>query len=133
MERRSVPAESPYAGSVGYSRAIRVGPHVHVSGTAAVMPDGAPPPADAYGQAKRCLEIILAALRELDAGPEHVVRTRVFITTAADWEDVGRAHAEVFGELRPASAMLVIDGMLDPRFRVEIEADAFVPETDTAR
>ena len=133
MERRSVRAESPYAGSVGYSRAVRVGPHVHVSGTAAVMPDGAPPPADAYGQARRCLEIILAALRELDAGPEHVVRTRVFITAAADWEEVGRAHAEVFGELRPASAMLVIDGMLDPRFRVEIEADAFVLETDTAR
>jgi enamine deaminase RidA (YjgF/YER057c/UK114 family) len=106
-----------------------VGPHVHVSGTAAVMPGGAPPPADAYAQAKRCLEIILGALRELDAGAEHVVRTRVFITTAADWEDVGRAHAEVFGDLRPASAMLVIDGMLDPRFRVEIEADAFVPET----
>ena len=129
MERRAVPADSPYAPSVGYSRAVRVGPHIHVSGTAAVMPDGAPPPADAYGQARRCLEIILAALRELDAGPEHVVRTRVFITTAADWEEVGRAHAEVFGELRPASAMLVIDGMLDPRFRVEIEADAFVAET----
>jgi enamine deaminase RidA (YjgF/YER057c/UK114 family) len=104
-----------------------VGPHVFVSGTAAVMPDGAPPPADAYGQAKRCLEIIVGALADLDAGPEHVVRTRVFITTAADWEQVGRAHAEVFGDLRPASAMLVIDGMLDPRFRVEIEADAFVP------
>jgi enamine deaminase RidA (YjgF/YER057c/UK114 family) len=129
MERRSVPADSPYAPSVGYSRAVRVGPHVFVSGTASVMPDGAPPPADAYSQAKRCLEIILAALAELDARPEHVVRTRVFITTAADWEEVGRAHAEVFGELRPASAMLVIDGMLDPRFRVEIEADAFVPET----
>jgi enamine deaminase RidA (YjgF/YER057c/UK114 family) len=129
VERRIVPADSPYASTVGYSRAVRVGPHIHVSGTAAVMPDGAPPPPDAYSQAKRCLEIIFAALRELDAAPEHVVRTRVFITTAADWEEVGRAHGEAFGELLPASAMLVIDGMLDPRFRVEIEADAFVPET----
>lgn len=129
MERRVVPADSPYAPTVGYSRAVRVGPHVHVSGTAAVMPDGAPPPPDAFGQARRCLEIIVGALRELGAGPEHVVRTRVFITTAADWEEVGRAHGEVFGELLPASAMLVIDGMLDPRFRVEIEADAYVPET----
>jgi enamine deaminase RidA (YjgF/YER057c/UK114 family) len=129
VERRLVPADSPYAPTVGYSRAVRVGPHIWVGGTAAVMPDGAPPPPDAYGQAKRCLEIILGALRELGATPEHVVRTRVFITSAADWEEVGRAHGEVLGELLPASAMLVISGMLDPRFRVEIEADAFVPET----
>jgi enamine deaminase RidA (YjgF/YER057c/UK114 family) len=129
VERRVVRADSPYAPTVGYSRAVRVGPHIHVSGTAAVMPDGAPPPPDAFAQARRCLEIIVGALRELDAGAEHVVRTRVFITNAADWEEVGRAHAEVFGELLPASAMLVIDGMLDPRFRVEIEADAYVPET----
>jgi enamine deaminase RidA (YjgF/YER057c/UK114 family) len=108
---------------------VRVGPHIYVSGTAPIMPDGAETPPDAYGQARRCLEIIVAALHELGAGPEHVVRTRVFITNAADWEEVGRAHAEVFGELLPASAMLVIDGMLDPRFRVEIEADAYVPET----
>jgi enamine deaminase RidA (YjgF/YER057c/UK114 family) len=127
VERRFVPADSPYAPTVGYSRAVRAGPHIHVSGTAAVMPDGAPPPPDAYGQAKRCLEIIVAALRELGAGPEHVVRTRVFITSAADWEEVGRAHGEIFGELLPASAMLVISGLLDPRFRVEIEADAYVP------
>jgi len=92
------------------------------------MPDGAPPPTGAYGQARRCLEIIVAALAELGARPEHVVRTRVYITSADDWEDIGRAHGEVFGEIRPASAMLVITGLLDPRFLVEIEADAFVQE-----
>ena len=91
------------------------------------MPDGAPPPTGAYGQARRCLEIIVAALAELGARPEHVVRTRVYITSAEDWEEVGRAHGEVFGEIRPASAMLVITGLLDPRFLVEIEADASVP------
>jgi enamine deaminase RidA (YjgF/YER057c/UK114 family) len=128
VERRIVPADSPYAPKVGYSRAVRVGGQIHVAGTAAVMPDGAPPPADAYAQARRCLEIILAALDELGAGPEHVVRTRVYVTSADDWEEIGRAHGEVFGEIRPASAMLVITGLLDPRFLVEIEADAIVPE-----
>jgi enamine deaminase RidA (YjgF/YER057c/UK114 family) len=113
---------------VGYSRAVRVGCQIHVAGTAAVMPNGAPPPADAYAQARRCLEIILAALDELGAGPEHVVRTRVYVTSADDWQEIGRAHGEVFGEIRPASAMLVITGLLDPRFLVEIEADAIVPE-----
>jgi enamine deaminase RidA (YjgF/YER057c/UK114 family) len=91
------------------------------------MPDGAPPPPDAYAQARRCLEIIVSALAELGARAEDVVRTRVYITSAEIWEDVGRAHGEVFGEIRPASAMLVITGMLDPRFLVEIEADAIVP------
>jgi len=126
-DRRSVPAVSPWASSVGYCRAVRVGNQIHVSGTAPVMPDGAPPPEDAYGQARRCLEIIIAALDELGARPEDVVRTRVYITAAEHWEGVGRAHGEVFGEIQPASAMLVITGLLDPRFLVEIEADAVAP------
>jgi len=125
-ERRIVPALSPWAPAVGYSRAVRAGNHIHVSGTAAVMPDGEPPPPDAYAQAHRCLEIIVAALAELGARPEDVVRTRVYITSAEHWEGVGRAHGEVFGEIRPASAMLIITGLLDPRFLVEIEADAVV-------
>ena len=128
MERRLVPADSPFAPTVGYSRAVRVGDQIHVSGTAAVMPDGAPPPTDAYAQARRCLEIVLEALAELGARPEDVVRTRVYITSAEDWEEIGRAHGEIFGEIRPASAMLVITGLLDPRFLVEIEADAVVAE-----
>jgi enamine deaminase RidA (YjgF/YER057c/UK114 family) len=92
------------------------------------MPDGAPPPPGAYAQARRCLEIIVAALAELGARPEHVVRTRIYVTSADDWEEIGRAHSEVFGEIRPASATLVITGLLDPRFLVEIEADAIVAE-----
>lgn len=126
MERRIVPAKSPYAATVGYSRAVRAGDHVYVGGTAAIMPDGAPPPPDAYAQARRCLEIILAALDEVGARPEDVVRTRVFITSEEHWEDAGRAHGEVFGEILPASAMIVVTGFLDERFLVEIEADAFI-------
>lgn len=124
MERRIVPAVSPYADRFGYSRAVRLGRHVYVGGTAPIGCDSSDP----YEQAKRCLEIIVDALRELGAGPEHVVRTRVFIVDAADGEEIGRAHGEVFGELRPASAMLVITGTLDPAWKVEIEADAVLPE-----
>ena len=128
MERRLVPADSPFAPTVGYSRAVRVGDQIHVSGTAAVMPDGAPPPTGAYAQTRRCLEIVIEALAELGARPDDVVRTRVYITSAEDWEEIGRAHGEIFGEIRPASAMLVITSLLDPRFLVEIEADAVVAE-----
>ena len=92
------------------------------------MPNGAEPPADAYGQAKRCLEIIVAALTELGARPEHVVRTRVYLIAAEDWQEVGRAHGELFGDIRPASAFVVVTSLLDPRWLVEIEADAILPE-----
>jgi enamine deaminase RidA (YjgF/YER057c/UK114 family) len=122
--RVTVPAVSPYADTVGYSRAVRDGRHIFVSGTAPVGIESADP----YEQAKRCLEIIVDALRELGAGPEHVVRTRVYIVDPADWEAIGRAHGEVFGAVRPASAMLVITGTLDPAWKVEIEADALLPE-----
>jgi enamine deaminase RidA (YjgF/YER057c/UK114 family) len=114
------------AATVGYSRAVRVGDMVSVAGTAPVMPDGGDPPADPYCQARRCLEILVAALAELGAGPEHVVRTRTYLTRAEDWEEVGRAHGEVFGEARPATTMVVAAGLLDPRWLVEIEADAVV-------
>jgi enamine deaminase RidA (YjgF/YER057c/UK114 family) len=99
---------------------------VHVAGTAPIMPGEADPPADAYAQAKRCLEIVLEALAELGAGPEHVVRTRAYLTNADDWKDVGRAHGEVFADVLPASAMVVVSGLLDPRWRVELEVDAVV-------
>jgi enamine deaminase RidA (YjgF/YER057c/UK114 family) len=128
MERRLVPADSPYAPTVGYSRAVRVGEYVHVSGTCAVMPDGGDPPADAYGQARRCLEIIADALREAGARVEDIVRTRVFLVNEADWQDVGRAHHELLGDVMPASTMVLIKGILDPRWVVEIEADAIVTE-----
>ena len=126
MERWLVPAESPFAATVGYSRAVRVGSHVHVSGTAPVMPDGADPPPGPYGKAKRCLQIIVGALLEVGSSPTDVVRTRIFLTAAEHWDEVGRAHGEVFGEILPASAMIVVSGLLDPRWLVEIEADALI-------
>jgi enamine deaminase RidA (YjgF/YER057c/UK114 family) len=126
MERRLVTSGSPYEPVIGFSRAVVAGEHVSVAGTAPIMPDGGEPPADAYGQARRCLETIVQALRDGGAGPEHVVRTRTYLVDAADWEDVGRAHGEVFRDVRPASTMVVVTGFLDPRWRVEMEADAIV-------
>ncbi|MDX6369649.1 MAG: hypothetical protein QOG93_1151 [Gaiellaceae bacterium] len=128
MARRLVSSGSPFEASVGFSRAVRDGRHVFVAGTCAVMPEGADPPSDAYGQARRCLEIIVTALGEAGAAPEHVVRTRTFLLDVNDWEAVGRAHGEVFADVRPASTMLVTAGLLDPRWVVEIEAEALLPE-----
>jgi enamine deaminase RidA (YjgF/YER057c/UK114 family) len=128
MDRRLVSSGSPYETTIGFSRAVRDGRHVFVAGTCAVMPDGGEPPRDAYGQAKRCLEIITAALEQAGAAPRDVVRTRAFLLDAGDAEEVGRAHGELFGEVRPASTMLVVRGFLDPRWVVEIEADALLPE-----
>jgi enamine deaminase RidA (YjgF/YER057c/UK114 family) len=125
VERTTVPATSAFAASVGYARAVRVGPHVAVAGTAPVMADGGDPPQDAYGQARRCLEIVVAALAELGAAPEHVVRTRIFLTDRGHIADVGRAHLEVFGAATPATTA-VVTALLDPRWLVEIEADAVV-------
>jgi enamine deaminase RidA (YjgF/YER057c/UK114 family) len=128
VRRRLVSSGSPYEPTIGFSRAVRDGRHVFVAGTCAVMPDGGDPPTNAYAQARRCLEIIVAALREAGAEPEHVVRTRTFLTDVRDSDEVGRAHGEVFGEVRPASTMLAVSGLLDPRWLVEIEADALLPE-----
>jgi enamine deaminase RidA (YjgF/YER057c/UK114 family) len=124
VERRTVPAVSPYAATVGYSRAVREGRNVYVAGTAAIGVDSPDP----YEQAKRCLEIAIAALAELGAKPEHVVRTRVYLVDAADWEAVGRAHGQVFGEIQPASTFVVVAGLIDERWRCEIEVDAVLPE-----
>jgi enamine deaminase RidA (YjgF/YER057c/UK114 family) len=127
MERRLVSSGSPYEPAIGFSRAVRDGRHVFVAGTCAVMPDGGEPPRDAYGQARRCLEIIVAALGEAGAAPKDVVRTRTFLLDADDAGEVGRAHGELFGEVRPASTMIVVSAFLDPRWIVEIEADALLP------
>jgi enamine deaminase RidA (YjgF/YER057c/UK114 family) len=128
LPRRSIGSGSPFEPVIGFSRAVVDGHHVSVSGTAPIMPDGGDPPVDAYRQSRRVLEIILAALAEAGAGPEHVVRTRTYLTDATDWEAVGRAHGEVFAAIRPASTMIVVGGFLDPRWVVEMEADAIVPE-----
>jgi enamine deaminase RidA (YjgF/YER057c/UK114 family) len=125
VERRRISSGSPYEPVAGFSRALVVGNRVHVAGTAPVMPDGAPPPDSAYEQARRCLTIILEALEQAGASPEHVVRTRMFITAPEHWEGVSRAHGEIFGEVRPA-ATCVVTQLLDPRWLVEIEADALI-------
>jgi enamine deaminase RidA (YjgF/YER057c/UK114 family) len=127
VPRRLIASGSPFEPVIGFSRAVVEGHHVVVAGTAPIMPDGGDPPPDAFGQARRVLEIILVALAEAGAGPEHVVRTRTYLTDAADWEAAGRAHGEVFAEVRPASTMVVVSGFLDPRWLVEMEADAILP------
>jgi enamine deaminase RidA (YjgF/YER057c/UK114 family) len=126
MGRRLISSAMPWEQTIGYSRAVVDGDRVFVSGTAPVMPDGADPPSDAYGQTRRCLEIVLAALAEAGAGPEDVVRTRMYLTRADDIDDVGRAHGEVFGDVRPATTGVVVAALLDPRWLVEIEADAII-------
>lgn len=124
-QRRRVASGSPFEPVIGYSRAVRVGDRVLVSGTAPIWPDGSCDP-DPEAQAARCLAIILAALAEAGAGPEHVVRTRMYLLDPADWEAVGRAHGAVFADVRPVSTMVVVAGLLDPRWRVEIEAEALL-------
>ena len=126
MERRLISSGSPYEPVVGFSRAVRVGEHVYVAGTAPVMPDGADPSADAYGQARRCLEIIEAALQDAGSALADVVRTRVYLVRVEDFEQVGRAHGEVFGDIRPANTTVLAGGLLDSRWLVEIEAEAVV-------
>jgi enamine deaminase RidA (YjgF/YER057c/UK114 family) len=122
-DRQRVSSGSPFEASIGFSRALRVGPRVLVSGTAPVWPDGSCD-RDPYVQARRCFEIILTALREAGAESRHVVRTRMFITDASYGEAVGRAHGESFGEVRPVATMVVVAALLDPRWKVEIEAEA---------
>ena len=126
MERRLISSGSPYEPIVGFSRAVRVGEHVYVAGTAPVMPDGADPPEDPYGQARRCLEIIGAALEQAGASFADVVRTRVYLVKEEDFDGVGRAHGEVFGNIRPANTTVLAGGLLDPRWLVEMEAEAVV-------
>jgi enamine deaminase RidA (YjgF/YER057c/UK114 family) len=127
VERRRISSGAKWEPLAGYSRAVVVDGQVHVSGTVATMPDDRDPPPDAYGQARRCFEIIFAALAEAGGGPEDVVRTRMYLVRAEDADDVIRAHGELFGEIRPASTAVVVQALVDPRFVVEIEADAVLP------
>ncbi len=126
MERRIVSSGSAFEERGGYSRAVAVGGRVFVAGTAPIMPGDADPPTDAYGQARRCLEIVEAALREAGGGLEHVVRTRLLMTDAAYAPEILRAHGEAFATVRPACTGVVV-GLLDPRWLVEIEVDAVLP------
>lgn len=124
-ERSRIESTAPWADVVGYARAVRVGDRVLVSGTVAVDEHGAIAcPGDAYGQARRALEIIVDALERAGATPAQVVRTRVYVTDVSHWQEVGRAHGEVFGDARPATSMVQVAALIDPAALVEIEAEA---------
>jgi len=122
-ERARATSGSPFEGPIGFSRAIRVGDRVLVSGTGPVWPDGSCDP-DVFVQATRCFEIAGRALSDLGASLDDVVRTRMFLLDAGDWEAVGRAHGACFATARPAATMVVVAGLLDARWRVEVELEA---------
>jgi enamine deaminase RidA (YjgF/YER057c/UK114 family) len=126
VERRRITSGGAYEAVFGYCRAVRVGNQVYVAGTAPNMPDGADPPANSYGQARRCFEIIGAALAEVGSSFEDVVRTRMYITPEADFDEVGRAHGEIFRDIRPVNTTVIIAGLVDPRWHLEIDVDAVV-------
>jgi enamine deaminase RidA (YjgF/YER057c/UK114 family) len=127
MERKLVSSGAIFEEQIGFSRAVRVGPHIAVSGTAPIAPGGdVACPGDLYGQTLRCLEIIEKALNDAGAKREHVIRTRVFLKSMNNWQDAGRAHGEFFKDIRPASTMIQIVQAIDPGWLVEIEADAIV-------
>ncbi len=126
-ERTNIASGSPFEATIGFSRAVRIGDRVLVSGTAPIWPDGSCDP-DPAAQARRCFEIILEALAEAGAGPRDVVRTRMYIVDRADSEAIGAVHGEFFGAVRPAATMVVVAGLLDERWKVEIEAEAVLHE-----
>ncbi|MDQ6657447.1 MAG: RidA family protein [Actinomycetota bacterium] len=126
MPRQYASSGSPFELAVGFSRAVRDGHLVAVAGTAPVWPDGHVDP-DPLAQARRCWEIALAALAELGGRPDQVIRTRQYLLDAAHAEVAGQAHREAFGDVRPASTMIVVAGLLDPRWLLEFELDAVVP------
>lgn len=124
-ERSHASSGSPFEPVIGFSRAIRVGSRVLVSGTGPVWPDGSCDP-DAEVQALRCFDIAAQALADLGADLSDVVRTRMYLTDGSDWQAVGRAHAALFAAVRPAATMVVVAALLDPRWRVEVELEAEV-------
>jgi enamine deaminase RidA (YjgF/YER057c/UK114 family) len=127
MKRHLVSGDSPYEPVFGFSRAVVAGDRILVAGTAPVPAGGAAPPPDPYSQARLCLQLIGAALGKAGAGFEHVIRTRMYLTDARYWQDVARSHGEVFAGIRPAATAVIVAGLLDPAWLVEIEAEAVRP------
>jgi len=126
MSRHRTVGTSPYETAFGFSRAIRVGDRIIVAGTAPIEPDGSTTPGDATAQTRRCFAIILAAVEELGGSAAGIIRTRMYITDPADADAVGAVHGEIFGDIRPASTMVVVSTLLRPEWRIEIEAEALV-------
>ena len=127
LDRENFSSAAPWEEIVGYSRAVRTGPFIAVTGCAAVGPDGQlVGEGDAHAQAARCIEVIGEVLEKAGATLADVVRTRIFVTDIDRWEDVGRAHREAFGDIMPATTMVEVSRLIDPRMLVEIEADAVV-------
>jgi enamine deaminase RidA (YjgF/YER057c/UK114 family) len=126
-ERQLVSSGSPLEPEIGFSRAVRIGQHIAVAGTAPISPTGAvAAPNDVYGQTKRCLEIIEQAITDSGASLSHVTRTRIMLTDMNTWRDAARAHGEYFGSIRPACTFVQVVGFIHPEWLVEIEADAIV-------
>ena len=131
MKRESFRSAAPWESIVGCSRAVRTGPFIAVTGCAAIGPDGKlVGEGDAYAQARRCIEVIGEVLDAAVTSLDDVVRTRMFVTDTERWEEIGRAHSEAFGEIMPATTMVEVSRLIDPRMLVEIEADAIVADND---